>query len=248
METEMSQNPPALSRPPVADPASVDAAIEGRLSVRAFLPKPVPRETMEHLLRVASRAPSGTNTQPWKVYVLQGASRDVLVQKVCAAHDAIRANPALAEQYQEAYDYYPRQWVSPYIDRRRENGWGLYGLLGITKGDKDKMHAQHQRNFKFFDAPVGLMFTVDKIMGGGALVDTGMFMQNLMVAARAHGLDTCPQAAWNNFASIILPHVGAGDNEMLVCGMALGYADPSDKVNTFVTPREQVQDFTTWLE
>ena len=244
----MSQNPPALSRPPVADPASVDAAIEGRLSVRAFLPKPVPRETMEHLLRVASRAPSGTNTQPWKVYVLQGASRDALVQKVCAAHDAIRANPALAEQYQEAYDYYPRQWVSPYIDRGRENGWGLYGLLGSTKGDKDKMHAQHQRNFKFFDAPVGLMFTVDKIMGGGALVDTGMFMQNLMVAARAHGLDTCPQAAWNNFASIILPHVGAGDNEMLVCGMALGYADPSDKVNTFVTPREQVQDFTTWLE
>jgi len=244
----MSQNPPALSRPPVADPASVDAAIEGRLSVRAFLPKPVPRETMEHLLRVASRAPSGTNTQPWKVYVLQGASRDALVQKVCAAHDAIRANPALAEQYQEAYDYYPRQWVSPYIDRRRENGWGLYGLLGITKGDKDKMHAQHQRNFKFFDAPVGLMFTVDKIMGGGALVDTGMFMQNLMVAARAHGLDTCPQAAWNNFASIILPHVGAGDNEMLVCGMALGYADPSDKVNSFVTPREPVQDFTTWLE
>ena len=244
----MSQNPPPFSRPPVADPASVDAAIEGRLSVRAFLPKPVPRETMEHLLRVASRAPSGTNTQPWKVYVLQGASRDALVQKVCAAHDAIRADPALAEQYQEAYDYYPRQWVSPYIDRRRENGWGLYGLLGITKGDKDKMHAQHQRNFKFFDAPVGLMFTVDKIMGGGALVDTGMFMQNLMVAARAHGLDTCPQAAWNNFASIILPHVGAGDNEMLVCGMALGYADPSDKVNSFVTPREPVQDFTTWLE
>jgi nitroreductase len=248
METDMSQNPPSFSRPPVADPASVDAAIEGRLSVRAFLPKPVPRDMIEHLLSVASRAPSGTNTQPWKVYVLQGASRDALVQKVCAAHDAIRANPALAEQYQEAYDYYPRQWVSPYIDRRRENGWGLYGLLGITKGDKDKMHAQHQRNFKFFDAPVGLMFTVDKIMGGGALVDTGMFMQNLMVAARAHGLDTCPQAAWNNFASIILPHVGAGDNEMLVCGMALGYADPSDKVNTFVTPREPVQDFTTWLE
>ena len=244
----MSQNPPTLSRPPVADPASVDAAIEDRLSVRAFLPKPVPRDMIEHLLRVASRAPSGTNTQPWKVYVLQGASRDALVQKVCAAHDAIRANPALAEQYQEAYDYYPRQWVSPYIDRRRENGWGLYGLLGITKGDKDKMHAQHQRNFKFFDAPVGLMFTVDKIMGGGALVDTGMFMQNLMVAARAHGLDTCPQAAWNSYSSIILPHVGAGDNEMLVCGMALGYADPADKVNTFVTPREPVQAFTTWLE
>jgi nitroreductase len=182
------------------------------------------------------------------VFGLIGAWRPALVHKRCAAHDAIRANPALAEQYQEAYDYYPRQWVSPYIDRRRENGWGLYGLLGITKGDKDKMHAQHQRNFKFFDAPVGLMFTVDKIMGGGSLVDTGMFMQNLMVAARAHGLDTCPQAAWNNFANIILPHVGAGDNEMLVCGMALGYADPTDKVNTFITPREPVEAFTSWLE
>ncbi|WP_101048245.1 nitroreductase [Macromonas nakdongensis] len=218
------------------------------MSVRAFLPKPVPRELLTHLLEVASRAPSGTNTQPWKVYVLQGASRDALVDKVCAAHDAIRDNPALAAEYQEAYDYYPKQWVSPYIDRRRENGWSLYGLLGIGKGDKDQMHAQHQRNYKFFDAPVGIMVTIDKIMGGGSLVDTGMFLQNLMVAARAHGLDTCPQAAWNHYARIILPHVGAGENEMLVCGLALGYADPTDKVNTFRTPREPAAHFTTWLE
>ncbi len=230
------------------DAASVDAAITGRMSVRAFLPKPVPRELLTHLLEVASRAPSGTNTQPWKVYVLQGASRDALVDKVCAAHDAIRDNPALAAEYQEAYDYYPKQWVSPYIDRRRENGWSLYGLLGIGKGDKDQMHAQHQRNYKFFDAPVGIMVTIDKIMGGGSLVDTGMFLQNLMVAARAHGLDTCPQAAWNHYARIILPHVGAGENEMLVCGLALGYADPTDKVNTFRTPREPAAHFTTWLE
>jgi nitroreductase len=235
-------------RPPVADPASVDAAITGRQSIRAFLPQPVPRATLEALLQLASRAPSGTNTQPWKVYVLQGRSRDSLVQQVCAAHDAVRADPALAAQYQEAYDYYPRQWVSPYIDRRRENGWSLYGLLGIGKGEKDKMHAQHQRNFRFFDAPVGIMVTIDRIMGGGSLVDTGMFLQNLMVAARAHGLDTCPQAAWNGYASIILPHIGAGDNEMLVCGVALGYADPNDVVNTFVTPREPVTTFTTWLE
>jgi len=242
----MTQNPAA--RPPVHDPASVDAAIVGRMSVRGFLPRPVPREVLEHLLALASRAPSGTNTQPWKVYVLQGASKDALVSKVCAAHDAMRDNPALAADYQEAYDYYPKQWVSPYIDRRRENGWGLYGLLGIGKGDKDKMHAQHQRNFRFFDAPVGLMVTIDKVMGGGSLVDTGMFLQNLMVAARAHGLDTCPQAAWNSYARIILPHIGAGDNEMLVCGLALGYADPADKVNTFHTPRVPVADFTTWLD
>jgi len=241
----MTQNPAA--RPPVHDPASVDAAIVGRMSVRGFLPRPVPREVLEHLLALASRAPSGTNTQPWKVYVLQGASKDALVSKVCAAHDAMRDNPALAAQYQEAYDYYPKQWVSPYIDRRRENGWGLYGLLGIGKGDKDKMHAQHQRNFRFFDAPVGLMFTLDKVMGRGSLVDYGMFLQNIMVAARAQGLHTCPQAAWNGFAKIILPHIGAAENEMLVCGMALGFADPADPVNGFHTPRESVESFTTWL-
>ncbi len=110
------------------------------------------------------------------------------------------------------------------------------------------MHAQHQRNFRFFDAPVGLMFTVDKVMGRGSLVDYGMFLQSLMVAARGHGLHTCPQAAWNSFAKIILPHIGAGESEMLVCGMALGFADPSDKVNGFHTPREPVASFTHWLE
>jgi nitroreductase len=202
----------------------VDAAITSRMSVRAFTPQAVARETLTDLLQVASRAPSGTNTQPWKVYVLQGASRAALVDKVCAAHDAIRANPALAADYREEYDYYPEKWVSPYIDRRRENGWGLYGLLGIGKGDKDKMHLQHQRNYRFFDAPVGLMFTMDRVMGRGSLVDYGMFLQNIMVAARGRGLHTCPQAAWNGFGKIILPHIGAGADEMLVCGMALGYA------------------------
>jgi len=240
----MSHNPAA----PVIDPVSVDAAITSRMSARAFLPQAVPRATLEHLLQVASRAPSGTNTQPWKVYVLQGQRRDTLVDKVCAAHDALRADPSLATEYREEYDYYPEKWVSPYIDRRRENGWSLYGLLGITKGDKDKMHVQHQRNFRFFDAPVGLMFTLDRVMGRGSLVDYGMFLQNIMVAARGHGLHTCPQAAWNGFAKIILPHIGAGDSEMLVCGMALGYADPADKVNGFHTPRETVESFTTWLE
>jgi nitroreductase len=229
-------------------PNPVDQAITTRMSARAFTAQPVPREVLTHLLELAARSPSGTNTQPWKVYVLQGQSRDSLVQKVCAAHDEIRANPDKAADYREAYDYYPEKWVSPFIDRRRENGWSLYGLLGIGKGDKDKMHAQHQRNYRFFDAPVGLMFTVDKVMGRGSLVDYGMFLQTLMVAARGHGLHTCPQAAWNAFAKIILPHMGAGDNEMLVCGMALGYADESDIVNTFRTPRESVASFTTWLE
>ncbi len=226
----------------------VDAAITSRMSARAFTSQPVARDLIEQILQVASRAPSGTNCQPWKVYVLQGASRNALVDQVCATHDAMRADPALAAEYTEEYDYYPQKWVSPYIDRRRENGWGLYGLLGIGKADKDKMHAQHQRNYRFFDAPVGLMFTVDRVMGRGSLVDYGAFLQSIMVSARGHGLHSCPQAAWNSFSKIILPHVGAGPDEMLVCGMALGYADASDVVNTFHTPRVPVQDFTTWLE
>jgi nitroreductase len=232
----------------VADPASVDAAMLSRYSNRAFTAKPVERALLQNLLQVAGRAPSGTNTQPWKVYVLQGAKKDALVTQVCAAHDALAAAPSLAAQYREEYDYYPEKWVSPYIDRRRECGFGLYGVLGLGKGDKAGMHAQHQQNFKFFGAPVGLMFTMDKVMGRGSLVDYGMFLQNIMLAARARGLHTCPQAAWNGFGKIILPHIGAHDNEMLICGMSLGYADESALVNTFATTRVDAQDFTTWLE
>jgi nitroreductase len=233
----------------VADPPSVEAAIESRFSCRAFLrEREVPRALIEQILTVASRAPSGTNTQPWKVYVLQGAARDSLARKVCTAHDAVYADPALAEEYRADYEYYPTRWVSPYIDRRRENGWSLYGLLGIAKGEKDRMHAQHQRNFRFFDAPVGLMFTMDRILERGSFMDYGMFLQNIMVAARAHGLHTCPQAAWNGYSKIVLPHIGAGDNELLVCGMSLGYADPAALVNSFHTPREPAAGFTRWLD
>ena len=228
--------------------SGVDDAITSRMSARAFSSQAVAPQDIEDILSVASRAPSGTNCQPWKVYVLTGKSRDGLVTKVCEAHDAVRADPALAAQYTEEYDYYPKQWISPYIDRRRENGWSLYGLLGIGKGDKEKMHVQHQRNFRFFDAPVGLMFTVDRIMGTGSLMDLGGFMQNVMVAARARGLHTCPQAAWNGFHSIVMPHIGAGANEMLACGMSMGYADTSALVNTFHTPRVAVKDFTVWLD
>ncbi len=226
---------------------SVDEAITSRMAVRAFTQQAVARETIEDLLQVASRAPSGTNTQPWKVYVVQGASRDSLVDTVCAIHEAIRTNPALAAEYQEQYDYYPAQWFSPYIERRRENGWGLYGLLGIGKADRDKMHVQMQRNFRFFDAPVGLFFTVHRDMGRGALLDYGTFLQNIMLAARGRGLHTCPQQAWNMFSKVILPHIGAGADEVQVCGMALGYADETAIVNTFHTPRVPVAEFTHWL-
>lgn len=227
---------------------SIVSAIESRFSCRAFSPdRPVTREQIDEVLRIASGAASSTNTQPWQVYVLQGDRRDALVAKVCAAHDATRADPALAAEFGEVNGYYPAQWVSPYIDRRRHNGWTLYGHLGIEKGEKDKMHAQAQRNYRFFDAPVGLMFTIDRVMGHGSLIDYGMFLQTLMLAARALGLHTCPQAAWNNFAKIVLPFIGAGAGEKLVCGMALGYADESALVNTYRTPRETVENFTRWV-
>ncbi len=230
------------------DSSLVDAAITSRRANRAFKPTAVPRPLIAEILQVASRAPSGSNTQPWQVYVLTGQSRDALVAKVCAAHDGLRADPAASPPYHEEYDYYPEKWFSPYLDRRRENGWGLYGLLGIGKGDKDRMHEQLQRNFKFFDAPVGLMFTVDRALGRGSLLDYGTFLQSVMIAARARGLHTCPQQAWNLFNQIILPHIGAAANEMLVCGMALGYADENALVNSFHTPRLPVTEFTHWLE
>ena len=152
---------------------------------------------------------------------------------------------AVAEA-KEAYSYYPEKWVSPYVDRRRKVGWDLYSLLGIGKGDKERMHAQHERNFTFFDAPVGLIFTIDKIMGQGSWLDYGMFLQNIMVAARGHGLDTCPQAAWNNHHRLIREHLGCGPDEVLVCGMALGYADPAAIENSLITEREPVENFATF--
>lgn len=228
--------------------SSVDDAILSRMSCRAFTSEPVSRSQIEALLALASRAPSGTNTQPWRVYVLQGQARDALVAEVCAAHDAIYANPELAANYRDEYDYYPTKWVSPFIERRRENGWGLYSLLDIQRGEKDKMHAQHQRNYHFFGAPVGLVFTISRSLGRGSILDYGMFLQTLMLAARARGLDTCPQGAWNGFSSIVKRHVGAGADEMMVSCMALGHADAAARINTYYTPREGVASFTTWVD
>jgi nitroreductase len=224
--------------------AAVDAAITSRKSIRAFLPTLVPRETIEDILRIASRAPSGTNTQPWNVYVLTGEAKSDLSRKILAAYD----DPEEASTHKEEYAYYPTEWRSPFIDRRRKIGWDLYGLLKIGKADKSRMHDQHGRNYLFFDAPVGLIFTIDRVMQLGSWLDFGMFLQNIMVAARARGLDTCPQAAFTQFHRIIMEHIGAPPNEMLVCGMSLGHADPAAVENTLVTEREPVGRFTHFLE
>ena len=226
----------------------VDDAITARHSVRAFLDTPVATETIKDILNVAARAPSGTNTQPWKVYVVTGQKRAEMIERVCAAQQALFQQPELAEQYQETFAYYPETWISPFIDRRRENGWGLYGLLGIQKGEKEKMAAQQLRNYQLFDAPVAHYFTVNKAMGIGSKMDISMMIQNVMIAAKARGLDTCPQAAWNHFHPIVLEVLDAPEDEELVCTVALGYADPDHIVNTFITPREPVEKFTVFLD
>jgi nitroreductase len=223
---------------------SVDAAITSRRSIRAFLPTPVARDDIEAILDVAARAPSGTNTQPWKVYVLTGAARDRLASAILAAY----ADPQQARLHSEEYAYYPREWVTPFIERRRKVGWDLYALLGLTRDDKAGMAAQHGRNYRFFDAPVGLIFTIDRVLAQGSWLDYGMFLQNIMVAARGRGLDTCPQAAFTQFHRIITDELGLPANEMVVCGMALGYADPAALANTLVTVREPVAGFARFVE
>jgi len=223
---------------------AVDHAITSRRSIRRFLPTEVSRETLESILRVASRAPSGTNTQPWRVHVLTGGARQGLVDKVTAAFLGSGLVDHHQAPHKEEYDYYPSQWVSPYIDRRRKVGWDLYGLLGIAKGDNERMREQQARNYAYFDAPVGLVFTIDRVMGRGSWLDYGMFVQSIMIAARARGLDTCPQAAFNQFHAVIEEHLALDTaKEMVVMSMALGWADPQALDNTLLTEREPVSSF-----
>jgi nitroreductase len=223
---------------------AAEAAITSRHSIRAFLPTPVPRATIEEILAVAARAPSGTNTQPWNVYVLTGASLKSLSAKLVAAYD----DPVERARHTEEYAYYPTEWRSPFIERRRKVGWDLYGLLGIAKTDKERMHAQHRRNYEFFGAPVGFMYTIDRVMRQGSWLDFGMFLQGVMVAARARGLDTCPQAAFTPFHRLITEAIGIPENQQLVCGMSLGHRDPDAIENTLVTEREPVASFARFLD
>ncbi|CAH2785670.1 MAG: Nitroreductase [uncultured Paraburkholderia sp.] len=164
----------------------------------------MPHADIEAILEATSRAPSGTNTQPWKVYVVTGGALARLSDALVAAYD----DPQRDTLYQQEYPYYPNCWVSPYIDRRRKISWDLYGLLGIEKSDKARMHEQHAQNYRFFGAPVGLIFTIDRIMELGNWLDYGMFLQGIMTAARGRGLDTCPQAAFTQFHRVIAEQLG----------------------------------------
>ena len=222
----------------------VDEVIRSRRSVRGFLPTPVPQETILEILDVATRAPSGTNTQPWKVTVVTGARKEALSRELIDT----ALDPARDTKHKQEYSYYPDKWVHPYLDRRRKVGYDLYGLLGIAKGNRDRMQRQFARNYDFFGAPVGLFFTIDRIMGQGSWLDYGMFLQNVMLAARARGLDTCPQAAFTKYHRIVASHLEIPEEQMLLCGMALGYKDGNKIENSLQTSREPAISFTRFLE
>ena len=226
-------------RAAVADPASVDAAITGRRSVRGFLPDPVDEATVTRLLELAGRAPSGSNIQPWRAHVLTGAALTRLSEALLAAHEA--GTPEERE-----YEYYPVHWREPYLARRRKVGWQLYELAGVARGDRDGAQRQRGRNYVFFGAPAALVFTMDRDLETGSWLDYGMFLQTLMIAARGHGLDTCPQAAIANYAFIVKQQLGVPDGQIVVCGMALGRADPAEPANALVADREPVAAFTVF--
>lgn len=219
------------------DVNAVDEAIRSRHSIRRFLPTPVPQSLVTELLYLAACAPSGTNVQPWRVYALAGQAKAELSA-------AILQKVADNSPQGREFDYYPTEWFEPFLSRRRKVGLGLYGLLGIGRDDKAAMKAQGGRNFLFFDAPVGLIFTMDRRLGQGMFIDYGMFMANLMTAARARGLDTCPQAAFADWNETIRTQLGMPESELVVCGMALGFADPEAPENRLRTEREPVAAFT----
>jgi len=218
---------------------SADEALRTRRSVRAFLPTPVPRTEVEELLALASRSPSGSNIQPWKLRVFSGSLRRRITHEILAAIDAGQAG-----EHRREWNYYPQQWREPYLGRRRKIGWDMYGLLGIPKGDFARTEQQRRQNYDFFGAPVGMMFTLDEDMEIGSWLDLGIFIGSLTVAARGRGLDTCPQAAFADFHRIIRPLLGIPDNEIVICGMALGHADPDAAINGLRTERASPAEFT----
>ena len=231
---------PETALPPLPDYAdvarTVDDAITSRRSVRAFLPAPVPRALIEHILEVASRAPSEAYMQPWCVHVVAGDAKDKLSRAIL---DSFRGGGRGAQADAEILS---RQALRAHRSRKRAVGWGLYGLLGIGRGDHAQMQAQRAQNFLFFGAPVGVFFTIDDRLEIGSWLDYGMFIQTIMISARGHGLHTCPQAAFADYHRIIRAHLGIPEGHTVICGLSIGYEDKAAVVNRLQTDRTPVSE------
>ena len=214
-------------------------AIRGRASTRAFLEKPVPQELLEQVLEAARWAPSGVNTQPWKVWVVSGSAKQTIGDEMLAAR-------AAGEPKRQDYRYYAEKLVEPYRSRQKACGLALYGALGIAREDQDRRVEQWNRNYIGFGAPVELFVFVEAALEKGSWVDTGMFIQNIMLAARGCGLETCPQAAMAEYPDIVRRVLGIPDSLHLICGIAVGYRDASHPVNQYRTDREPLASFVSW--
>jgi hypothetical protein len=222
----------------------VDEVIRTRKSVRSFLSTSIPNQTVLDIVEVAGRAPSGSNIQPWKVYVLQGAAKERLSDSVKAVFN----DPALRSLHRPEYIYYPKNWVEPYLSRRRKVGFDLYKLVGIARGENEKMHEQHAKNFDFFGAPTVLFFSIPRMMEQGSWLDYGMFLQNIMIAANARGIGSCPQAAFISYHKIVAEHLGFAEDEQLVCCISLGYENTKAIENQLVTERIPVQEYVQFIQ
>ncbi|MEO1193223.1 MAG: nitroreductase [Pseudomonadota bacterium] len=243
--------PETLAKGPLATPPSLTAeqlaqavawAVGSRRSIRAFKPDPVPRETVKAILALASRAPSGTNMQPWGVTVTSGAAKEAVTRAVTEAFLAGKS------EHESDYKYYPDVFLEPYKSRRRKVGWDLYGLLGIARGEDEKMRAQIARNFAFFDAPVGMIVTIDRSLEIGSWLDLGMFLQSICIAARGYGLDSCPQAIFADYHRVLRAELDLPDDQVVVCGLALGQVDESAVENSLVTERAPLEGFVSFRE
>ena len=218
----------------------VRTALETRKSTRAFLSRPVARETLERILDAARHAPSGTNMQPWQVAAVAGERK----RELCGALEAAfrRGDPPAPD-----YRYYPHQWDEPFRGRRKACGLQLYGALGIGREERSRQVDQWAANFRAFDAPAMLLFFMEGGLETGSFIDMGMFVQSVMLAAVAEGLASCPQASIADYPAVVKPILGFPPDSILVCGLALGYEDPNAPVNGYRTPREPVEAFTRFF-
>lgn len=214
----------------------VTTAVDTRASIRAFLPTPVSNEQITELLGKAARAPSGGNVQPWRIYVVNGEATAALV-------DHIESAPP----EKPGYEVYPRELWEPHRTTRFELGEAMYATMGIERGDKAARFAHLARNFRFFDAPAAIFCFVDTRMGPPQWSDLGMFLQTFMLLATEAGLDTCPQEAWASWSAAVHDFVGAPDEEMLFCAVAIGHADRNAPVNQLRSDRLGVDEFVRFV-
>ncbi|MDQ0142071.1 nitroreductase [Cupriavidus necator] len=212
----------------------VATVISSRRSVRAFKPEPLRRELVEEILGESATAPSGANIQPWRVYVVSGAVKDELANDLVAAYRAGTAPPPA---------HFPEPLPDVFRTRLTDFGARYYASLGIDRHDTAARMHQTEKNFSFFGAPVGLIISIDRRLKPHSWIDIGLFAQNLMIAAKARGIDTCPQVSFAPFHELIAAHLQMPPDEVTAFGISMGYGDPRAKVNQTRMPRERVQDF-----